>query len=55
MDPYQTAPEAVCSGSTMFASLLMLNRHFQMQLFAGVFKEYIMTEVVTNDNTVTFE
>ena len=29
VDPDQTAPiGAVCSGSTMFASMLMLNRHF---------------------------
>ena len=34
VDPDQTAPVgAVWSGSTMFASMLMLNRHFQMQLF----------------------
>ena len=34
VDPDQTAPVgAVRSGSTMFASMLMLNRHFQMQLF----------------------
>ena len=30
---------AVRSGSTMFASMLMLNRHFQMQLFCWRFKD----------------
>ena len=29
----------VWSGSTMFASMLMLNRHFQMQLFCWRFKD----------------
>ena len=34
VDPDQTAPVgAVRSGSTMFASMLVLNRHFKMQLF----------------------
>ena len=34
MDPDQTAPVgALRSGFIMFASMLMLNRHFQMQLF----------------------
>ena len=56
MDPDQTAPiGAVLSGSTMFASLLMLNRHFQVQLFCLRFKDYIMAKVVAQDNTVTFE
>ena len=56
MNPDQTAPVgAVSSGSTMFASLLMLNRHFQMQLFCWCFKDSIMTEVVAQDDTVTFE
>ena len=42
VDPDQTAPKgAVWSGSTMFASMLMLNRHFQMQLhvFCWRFKD----------------
>ena len=40
VDPDQTAPVgAVWSGSTMFASMLMLNRHFQMQLFCWHFKD----------------
>ena len=39
----------------MFASLLMLNIHFQMQLFCRRFKDQIMTEVVAQDDTVTFE
>ena len=39
----------------MFASLLMLNRHIQMQLFFWRFKDYIMTEVVAQDDTVTFK
>ena len=48
MDPDQTAPVgadqtapvgAVWSGSTMFAPMLMLNRHFQMQLFCWRFKD----------------
>ena len=40
VDPDQTAPVgAVWSGSTMFASMLMLNRHFQMQLFCWRFKD----------------
>ena len=39
-EPDQTAPVgAVSSGSTMFASLLMLNRYFQMQLFCWRFKD----------------
>ena len=38
MDTDQTAPVVVWSGSTMFASMLILNRHFQMQLFAGVLR-----------------
>ena len=39
VDPDQTAPVgAVWSGSTMFASLLMSNRNFQMQLFCWRFK-----------------
>ena len=38
-DPDQTAPVgAVYSGSTIFAAMLMLNRHFQMQYFAGVLR-----------------
>ena len=56
MNPDQTAPVgAVRSGSTMFASLLMLNRHFQMRLFCWRFKDLIMTDVVAQDDTVTFE
>ena len=40
MDPDQTAPlGAVRSGSTVFASMLMLNRYFQMQLFCWRFKD----------------
>ena len=40
VDPDQTAPVgAVSSGSTMFASLPMLHRHFQMQLFCWRFKD----------------
>ena len=40
VDPDQTAPVgAVLSGSTMFVSMLMLNRHFQMQLFCWRFKD----------------
>ena len=44
VDSDQTAPVgAVWSGATMFASMLMLNRHFQMQLFCRRFiKDYIM-------------
>ena len=39
VDPDQTAPVgAVWSGSKLFASMLMLNRHFQMQLFCWRFK-----------------
>ena len=56
MNPDQTAPVgAVRSGSTMLASLLMLKRHFQIQLFCWRFKDLIMTEVVAQDDTVTFE
>ena len=37
--PDQTAPVgAVLSGSTLFFSMLMLNRQFQMQLFCWRFK-----------------
>ena len=40
LDPDQTAPVgAVWSGSIMFASMLRLNRHFQMQLFCWHFKD----------------
>ena len=40
VDPDQIASVgAVWSGSTMFASMLMLNRHFQMQLFCLCFKD----------------
>ena len=39
VDPDQTAPVgAVWSGSTMFASFLMLNRHFRCSYFAGVLR-----------------
>ena len=43
MDPDQTAPiGAVCSGSTLFASILnlsvMLGIHFQMHFFSWRFK-----------------
>ena len=58
MDPDQTAPVgAVWSGSTMFASMLMLNRHFQMQLhvFCWRFKDLIMCFASILDDTVTFE
>ena len=59
VDPDQTAPVgAVWSGSTMFASMLLLNRHFQMQLFCWRFKDYIMcfaSEILAKDDTVTFE
>ena len=56
MDPDQTAPiGAVLSGSTMFASMLMLNRHFQMQLFFWRLKDQIYTEVTAQDDTVNFE
>ena len=42
MNPDQTAPiGAVLSGSTLFASMLMLNRHFRMQLFCWGFKDEI--------------
>ena len=39
----------------MFASMLMLNRHFQMQLFFWRFKDQIYTAVIAQDDTVTFE
>ena len=61
MDQDQTAPVgAVWSGSTMFASMLMLNRHFQMLLFLLAFKGQknlfcANTEVTAQDATVTFE
>ena len=43
VDPDQTAlVGAVWSWSTMFASMLMLNRHFQMQLFCWRFRGLIM-------------
>ena len=43
VDPDQTAPVgAVWSGLTMFASMLMLNRHLQMQLFCWRFKDLII-------------
>ena len=54
MDPDQTAPVgAVWSGSTVFASMLKLNIHFQMQLFClnNVFCVY--TDVMAQDDTVT--
>ena len=60
VDPDQTAPVgAVWSGSTIFASMLMLNRHFQMQFnFAGVLRTtvfWVYTEVPVQHDTVTFE
>ena len=43
VDPYQSVPlGAVLSGLTMLASMLMLNRHFQMLLFCWRFKDKIM-------------
>ena len=44
----------------MFASVLILNRHFQMQLFCCRFKDEIMalsvyTEVIAQDDNVTFD
>ena len=45
----------------MFASMLMLNRHFQMQLFCWRFLKglndvfCVYTEVMAQDDTVTFE
>ena len=44
----------------MFSSMLMLNRHFQMQLFLLAFKGLnnvfcVFTEVMAQDDTVTFE
>ena len=53
VDPDQTAPKAVCSGSTLFASILncsvmlgaisnaadnLSRRHFQMHFFLGALK-----------------
>ena len=39
VDPDRTAPVgAVRSGSTMFASMLMLDRHFRCRYFAGVLR-----------------
>ena len=56
VDPDQTAPTgAVLSGSTMFASMLMLKRHFQMQLFFWRLNDQIFPEVTAQDETVTFE
>ena len=62
MDPDQTAPVgAVGSGSTMFASMLMLNIHFQMQLFCWSCLKRLndmfcpKTEIMAQDGTVTFE
>ena len=40
VDPDQTAPlGAVWSGSTLLASMLMLYRHFHMELFCWRFKD----------------
>ena len=61
MDPDQTAPvRAVWSGPTMFASILMLNRHFQMQFILLVFYGLnnvfcVFIEIMAQDDTVTFE
>ena len=54
MEPDQTAP--IGPVSKMFASKLMLNRHFQMQLFCWRFKDYkkIKTEVMAKDDPVSF-
>ena len=51
-DPDQTG--------TMFASMFMLNRHFQMQLlcwrFLGLNNVFcVYTEIMAQDDTVTFE
>ena len=62
MDPDQTAHVgAVWSGSTIFATVLMLNRHFQMQLFCWRFLKglnnvfCVYTEIIAQDDNVTFE
>ena len=39
VDPDQTAPVGAGYGSTMFASMPMLNNLFQMQLFCWRFKD----------------
>ena len=39
----------------MFAHMLMLNRHFQMQIFFWRSKDQIYTEVTAQDVVVTFE
>ena len=43
----------------MFASMLMLNRHFRCSYFAGVLRTFnvfcVNIEVMTQDDTVTFE
>ena len=39
----------------MFASMLMLNRHFQMQLFCWRNVFCVYTEVMAQDDTVTLE
>ena len=43
----------------MFASMLMLNRHFQIQLFCWRFKDKIIkcvyTEVMVQDDTITLD
>ena len=56
MDPDQSAPVGtVRSGSTMFASMLVLNRHVQMA-FQGLNNGFcVCTEVMAQDDTVAFE
>ena len=48
-------PCAPRSGSTMFPPMLMLNRHFQMQLLGLNDMFCVYTEVMVQDYTVTFE
>ena len=61
LDPDQTAPVgAVWSWSTIFASMLMLNRHFSdadiLLAFSGLNSVCcVYTEIMAQDDTVTFE
>ena len=52
MDPEQTAPTGP---KCLPESMLMLNRHFQMQLLGLINVFCIYTEVMGQDDTVTFE
>ena len=56
MDPDQTAPlGAVCSGPTMFASMLISDAVILLAFFELNTVFCVYTEISAQDDTVTFE